>query len=78
MSLVDTFNDLVGQPEQATRAVFEAAMIDRINTTGYTMSDLMWDLFQAQHDVSILSKRMQELSLELIQLRAKITKKKAG
>lgn len=77
MNLIDTFNVIVSTPDAAKRAVFEAAMTERINTVGYKMTDLLWDVFQAQHDVSILSKAVDALCEEIIQLRAKITKKKA-
>ena len=56
MSMLETvenyFNDEDGR--EAERAVFEAAMTKRIETQGYTLRELMFEIYKLQLDVRAL------------------------
>lgn len=54
MDLLGTYAKYVETDNKAERAAFEAAMVDRLKTDGYKMSDLLYELFVCQKRVAIL------------------------
>lgn len=54
MDLLGTYAKYVEKDNQAERAAFEAAMVDRLKTDGYKMADLIYELFVCQKRVAIL------------------------
>lgn len=69
MSLLDTFGNYLIDGDKGRRAVFEAAMIKRIESgEGYKMSDLLYE-------VCNLEANLEEAMNRLDKLEARITKK---
>ncbi len=73
MSLFDTFKDYV-RSENCARTVFEAAMKKRIETEGYKMSDLLYDLYDCQMRVKALEDWMQVHTSKSIKVERKAKK----
>lgn len=71
MSLLKTVCDYCEQDENAERAAFEAAMIDRIQNEGYKVSDLMFEVYQCQKDIEILKNTLRSKSQEKSEKKAK-------
>ena len=61
VKLIDTFAEFVAKDDLAQKAAFEAAMINRIETEGYKMCDMLYELFQCQCDISHLKGSINEL-----------------
>lgn len=61
MKLLDTFTDYVSEDDKGQRAVFEAAMIQRLQNEGYKMVDLLYELFLCQVAISKLSGQIEAL-----------------
>lgn len=53
MNLLNVFADFV-QKDGAERAAFEAAFVELIETKGYKMSDLIYDVFCCQKKIAFL------------------------
>jgi hypothetical protein len=49
------------QDHLADKAVFEAAMIKRIETEGYKMSDMLYELYLCQRAISQLKYEIEEI-----------------
>jgi hypothetical protein len=62
MRMIDTFHDFVNEGEEGTKAAFEASRRKRIENGGYKMSDLMYEVFCCQSDISMLMAFVAELS----------------
>jgi hypothetical protein len=65
MSILDTFTEFTGKDDLGLRAVFEASMTKRIQEKGYKMSDLLFELFQCQLDISSLKSSLVETTSRL-------------
>jgi hypothetical protein len=77
MSLTEMFTQFVDTPEVARRAVFEAAMIKRLESgQGYKMSEMMFDLFECQRRLDNAEDEIDRMDVRIDALVAKISKKK--
>lgn len=61
MSLLGMMIDYTQKDEQAEKATFEAAMTQRIETQGYRMADVMWELYKCQKDINTLAHALEAL-----------------
>ena len=61
MDLLNTVANYLEENEDGERAVFEAAMQERLATKGYKMSDLLYDLYVCQRQQIVLKKDFIEL-----------------
>lgn len=52
MSLANIIATFAAEGNKGDRAVFEAAMIERIKNEGYSMSDLIYEVYQCQVQIS--------------------------
>lgn len=59
--MVDTFAEFVTKDDSASRATFEAAMKKRIETEGYKMWDLMYEVYCCQASLRYLSEKVEKL-----------------
>lgn len=62
MSMLDIFSSFVAKDDSACRAAFEAAMKTKIETEGYKMSDLMYEVFRCQSSVQALTLAVEQLA----------------
>ncbi len=62
MTLLNTFTKFATTADAARRAVFEAAMVERLSKgEGYKMSDMLYELCDAQGRISDLEDRLETL-----------------
>ncbi len=78
MDLLATFLNFVEDNNGGERAAFEAAMEERIRTSGYKMSDLIYELFCVQKNMSLTIVKVGQLEEDVARLQAKLNKKKVG
>jgi hypothetical protein len=79
MSLTEMFSDYVDSPEAARRAVFEAAMLERIEgPQGYSMREMLFDLFECQMRLDNAEDELDRMDARIDALMAKISKKKGA
>lgn len=65
MRLLDVFNNYSGQKGLSERAVFEAAMKEKIGSEPYRMADLLWEVYQCQREIEFLQACLAELGKEV-------------
>ena len=56
--------------DEAEKAAFEKAMTDKINKDGYKMSDLLFEVYQLQKQVSLIKSGLYKSGLFELQLNA--------
>ncbi len=79
MSLSEMFSDFVDSPQSARRAIFEAAMVERIEgPEGYSMREMLFDLFECQMRLDNAEDELDRMDARIDALVAKITKKKGA
>lgn len=71
MSLLKIFDTFTEEQDKGKRAAFEAAMHEKITTSGYKMSELLYELFLAQEDIQYLKEQVTLLHKEKAPTRAK-------
>lgn len=76
MKLIDTFTEFTAKGDLGMRSLFEAAMTKRVKEEGYKMSDLLYELFQCQLEISSLRQATDHLHLQLNSKSLKVSKKK--
>lgn len=77
MSLTNMFSEYVDSPETARRAIFEAAMIKRLESgKGYAMKEMLFDLFQCQMRLDNAEDEIDRMDARIDALVAKVSKKK--
>lgn len=61
MTMLDTFSDFVKSGDEGCKAAFVAAMTKRIQTEGYKMHDLMYEVFCCQSEIYKLRQMVEHL-----------------
>lgn len=69
MKMIDTFEEYISDECKAQRALFESAMEKRIQTQGYKMSDLMYEVFCCQNAFANLKEQFENLKRELAEMK---------
>ncbi len=64
-ALVDTFSSFVTEGDKHERAVFDAAMVERLKTERYTVADVMYDVFLAQKGLALLQIELEAVKAKL-------------
>lgn len=60
MRMIETVSEYITVPCEAERAVFEAAMIKRIDSEkGYNMRDLLFEVYQCQTAIAQIQKQLE-------------------
>lgn len=62
MSILGMVEKFLADGEKGERAAFEAAMIERINTEGFKMSELIFEIYRCQSAIKLLNEKVEKLT----------------
>lgn len=66
MKMLETYSDFVRSGDEGCKAAFVAAMTKRIQTDGYKMQDLMYEVFCCQCEIERLSSILACIKEEIV------------